>query len=102
MTDWTEHLTEEERKRYRDHHDIQYLDGHCIAGCPGAWPCDAARAYRTVAALRALVKEKDEALDKLYAETENVPVPLANWFDAVIRAALALTEDTMRKRLEAK
>jgi len=88
MPDWTERLTETENDNLDEHlHDDQ---------CEECW---VTALFRTVAALRALVEEKDKSLDALHREAHGdchgqVPCP--------VRAALALTEDEMKERLEEK
>jgi len=98
--DWTELLTEDERA------DLHACDPYTGDGQR------AEEFARTVAALRALVAEKDEALE-FYASKKNwrvddwgvssvIGVPEYGKPGRKARAAIALTEEEMRKRLEEK
>jgi len=78
MPDWTETLTEEER-----------------AELERGWPIR--NMARTVAALRALVEEKDRKFRKAESWLEATDNDVAL---AAVRAGLALNEDDMRKRLK--
>ena len=77
--DWKMLLTEEERKDYQ-------LGTLSTTG-----------ALRTVAALRALVEEKDKALRALNGYCQRFG--FSNDYTNAAKAALALTESSMRKRL---
>jgi len=92
MPDWTERLTEKERT---DLHETDYesatttelQDLHLSA-------------LRTVAALRALVGEKDGALVCSYAMRGLDPCYRSRGTPCVPCHVRALTEDDMRKRME--
>jgi len=113
MPDWTSHLTEEENDNLDEHlHDDQCEENQCwVTGL-----------FHTIAALRGLVEVLREALDSklpVQRETQRVDglgdcvecgrllhlpqnmAPEPHTDDCPI-AALVLTEDDMRKRLEEK
>jgi len=94
--DWTERLTEEERKALNRHPSgkATLLRHECCY--------DVGPALRTVAALRALVKEKDKALEEILEggdviDRAVIVTDVLKW-----EKSLVLTEDDMRKRLEVK
>jgi len=109
MPDWTERLTEEERDSFWLTHR-QHIRVEKYAG--GSRPITElnrqfANAFRTIADLRALVEEKDQALAEGASAWADYFRRTARWDTGetpalVVRLenALALTEDDMRKRLE--
>ena len=116
MPDWTNWLTEEEQKRYntcRHHAQPHTGKGSRDDVLFREW---LETTLRTVAASRALVEEKQDMLQALFDYTKELESRFSTWavsrpsiaqfpegaeeLGNRIRAALALTEDEMRKRLE--
>ena len=132
MPDWTEWLTEDER-RWLPSVWCRVRTSPACGECLG---CASVLAFRTIAALRALVEEKDRALTeahhavketakalivvmpklkepypdhptlspwtRFFDRHEGTPWGLLNKNALLIRSALALTEADMLKRLEEK
>ena len=113
MPDWTEWLTEDER-RWLPSVWCRVRTSPACGECLG---CASVLAFRTIAALRALVEERKEALEwneAAFTEALQKSEPAGEgWFkvppgvltllgevETGNAKALALTEDDMRERLE--
>ena len=110
VPDWTERLTKEERDSFWLAHR-QHLRVERYAGPKPITELNRqfANAFRTIAVLRALVEEKDKALEQAKqackSARENARwniTPMSSPLEDTIDTALSLTEDDMRKRLEEK
>jgi len=61
--DWKDWLTEGEREAERRH--FESMAGRICNQCCEGWPCVTKGVYRSLAASRALVTEKDKALEDI-------------------------------------
>ena len=98
--EWTRLLTEEEREAEIRH--FESMAGRICNLCMEGWPCTTKAVFRSLAASRALVAEKDKALRDLvyYMSDLASPKPELGVWDIARQAHIALALKEKEKASE--